>query len=469
LGIGCFFLWRNLHPEFPFFDLVAQYWPFVLIAWGLLRLIESLIWYRDGVRGSFSGGEIVLIVFLCIAGTGIWQAREHGARINFGGLDLWGMPYDYPVSAAADAAGIRHLVFENPRGNLKVTGGDVSNVAITGRKEIRGYNREEADRANGNTPVEIVRQGDRLLVRTNQDRIATNLRISDDLEVTVPHGFTVESRGAGGDYEIDDINGDVDLTSTHGDVRLERLGGNVRMDVSHSDLVRAMDVKGRIDLQGRGSDVEMENVAGQVTINGSFSGSLDFKNLAKPLQFEGTRGTELSVQGVPGNINMSLGEFNGRGITGPVRLVGRARDIKLEEFTQSAELETERGDIEITPGKLPLGTIQARSGSGKIELLLPEKASFQLDATSEHGDAVNDYSPQIHRETSGRSATLRGKIGSGPNLKLTARRGWISVRKEGTSASEDADAPERPERPEQPEAPEAPKSPKDLRDSEVKM
>ena len=67
------------------------------------------------------------------------------------------------------------------------------------------------------------------------------------------------------------------------------MGGNVRMDVSRSDLIRAMDVKGRIDLQGRGSDVELENIAGQVTISGSFSGSLNFKNLAKPLQFEGTR------------------------------------------------------------------------------------------------------------------------------------------------------------------------------------
>ena len=62
LGIGAFFLWRNLHPEAPVFDLLAQYWPFVLIAWGLLRLVEGLIWYREGVRGSFSGGEIMLAI-----------------------------------------------------------------------------------------------------------------------------------------------------------------------------------------------------------------------------------------------------------------------------------------------------------------------------------------------------------------------------------------------------------------------
>ena len=336
---------------------------------------------------------------------------------------------------------------------------------MTGRKEIRGYNRDEADRANGNTPVEIVRQGDRLVIRTNQDRVGRNQRITDDLEVTVPRGMAVESRGGNGDHEIGEIDGDVEISSTHGDVRLQKLAGNARLDIGRSDLVRALDVKGRIELQGRGGDVTMENIAGQVTINGSFSGSLEFKNLAKPLQFEGTKGTELSVQAVPGSISMDLGEFNGKGLTGPVRLVGRARDIKLGQFTQSAEVETDRGDIEITPGKLPLGAIQARSGNGKVELLLPEKATFQLEATSEHGDAVNDFSAQIRKEVTGRSATLTGKVGEGPNLKLTANRGWISVRKEGTSASQDPDD----EAPTPPKPPKAPKTPKDLRDSEIKM
>ena len=48
LLIGGLFLWRNLHPEAPVFDLLAQYWPFVLIAWGLLRLVEVLVWSREG-------------------------------------------------------------------------------------------------------------------------------------------------------------------------------------------------------------------------------------------------------------------------------------------------------------------------------------------------------------------------------------------------------------------------------------
>ena len=212
---------------------------------------------------------------------------------------------------------MNRIVFENPRGNIKVTGGDTQEVTVNGHKLIRAYARSDADRTNADTPVEIVPQGDRLLVRTNQDRAPDNQRISDDLEVTVPRGMAVEARGRSGDYEISDVAGDVELAADRGDVRLARVGGNARLDMGRSDLIRAVDVKGKLDLQGRGSDVELENIAGQVTINGGYNGTLDFKNLAKPLQFEGARNTELSVQAVPGSISMDLGEFTASGHGGP--------------------------------------------------------------------------------------------------------------------------------------------------------
>jgi len=466
LLIGGIFLWTNLHPETPIFDLLARYWPFVLIAWGLLRLVEAMIWSRGSIQYGFSGGEIVLIVFICMAGSGIWQAHEHGIRFNSRGLDWWGQQYDYSISATSPAAGMKRIVFENPRGNIKVTGTDTKDVTVNGHKLIRAYSKQDADRTNEITAVEIVPQGDRLMVRTNQDRVPNSQRMSDDLEIAIPRAMTVESRGGQGDYEVSDLDGDVELSASHGDVRIARLGGNARLDIGRSDLIRAMDVKGRFDLQGQGSDVEMENIAGQVTINGAYKGTLDFKNLSKPLQFEGLRNTELSVQAVPGRISMDLGAFTANDVVGPLRLVTRSRDIKVEKFTQSLELETERGDIELTPGTLPLAAIEARSGVGKIELVLPDKSSFQLDATAERGDAVNDFGPPIRKETEGRTTTLKGRVGDGPTIKITSNRGSIEVRKEGTTPSEIL--PDTPSG-KMPKPPMPPKPVRNLRDTEVKM
>ena len=69
--IGGVFLWRNLHPETPVFDLLAQYWPFLLIAWGLIRLLEVLLSPQQRHFG-LTGGEVVLIVFICLIGLGMF-------------------------------------------------------------------------------------------------------------------------------------------------------------------------------------------------------------------------------------------------------------------------------------------------------------------------------------------------------------------------------------------------------------
>lgn len=462
LVIGGLFLWKNLHPEAPVFELFARDWPFLLIGWGLLRLVEVLFSSDDNnYRGSFSGGEVVLVILICLAGAGMWQASQFGIHFNTGGLQWWGETFDYQFNNSGSTKGMVRVVFDNPRGNIKVIGSDTADqVTITGHKTIRAMNRNDADRTNNNTPVEIVPQGDRLLIRSNQDRSPDNQRVSDDMEVTIPRGLAVEARGSVGDYEVTAVGGDVELAGSHGDVRLSDLGGNARVEMGRSDLIRVHDVKGKLDIQGRGSDLELENIGGQVTITGGFTGTLDFKNLAKPLQFEGARNTELSAQAIPGHITMDLGSFTGANITGPVRFISGSRDIKMQQFTQSLVLETQHGDIELQPAT-PTPSIEVHSGMGRIELILPEKSTFQLEATAEHGDAINDYGPPIERESQHHSSTLKGNVGSGPSVHLTAGRGTIEVRKEGTPSSDGGTVePPRPPRP--PQA-------KDLKDSEIKM
>ena len=462
--IGGLFLWRNVHPDAPIYETIALYWPFLLILWGLLRLIE-VAWPGSPWRSGFSGGEVVLVVFICIIGSAMWAGYHNGIHWNGEGLTVFGNEYDYPVSAKAPAAGMKRIVFDVARGNIKVSGADTQEVVVSGNKVVRGFARADADRSNGSTPVEIVPEGDHLLVRANQDRVSPNQRVSDDIEVTVPRAMAVEARGRRGDFEITDVDGDVDVGGSHGDVRLSRIGGNARVEVSHSETIRAVDVKGHIDVQGEGSDLSFENVQGQVTINGAFTGTLDFKNLSKPLQFEGARNTELHVEAVPGNISMDMSEFTGNGLVGPVRLSTRSRDIKINRFSQAMTIETEHGNIELDPGA-PLPTIDARSGSGNIELTLPEKASFRLDATAEHGDATNDFGGEIQRETFGRTATLKGKVGDGPSIRLIASRGEVEVRK----SDESVRPPDSPATP--PPAPpgQQPKQPaKNLKDSETKF
>ena len=124
------------------------------------------------------------------------------------------------------------------------------------------------------------------------------------------------------------------------DVRLARIGGNARVDLRRSEVFRAAEVKGNLDLQGRGRDVELENIAGQVTISGSYSGTLAFKNLAKPLHFE-SQNTDLKVEALPGELSIDLGGVNARNVIGPMRVVTNTRDVKIEDFSNALDLESE--------------------------------------------------------------------------------------------------------------------------------
>ncbi|HTQ53212.1 MAG TPA: DUF4097 family beta strand repeat-containing protein [Bryobacteraceae bacterium] len=443
--LGAAFLVYNLRPDIQLFDLLSQYWPFLLIAWGSLRLVEVLVDYFRGnltYASGFSGGEVVLIIFMCFIGWGAFEAHSHGVHFR-PAWEAFGEHYDYNVDGQKPAGNATRVVFENNHGNLKVTGADVPNIMVTGRKTVQAVNQSEADRANGGTPLEIIAQGDAFLVRTNQDRNPTSGRISEDLEITIPLRMSVEIHGNFGDYEVDEVNGGVEVHGDRSDVRLNKVGGNARIELQRSDLVRAADLKGNLDLQGKGSDIELENIAGQVTINGSYSGSLEFKNVAKPLHFESPN-TDLRVAALPGQITMDLGELTANNLVGPVHLVTKSKDVKMEDFTDSLDLETERGDIELQPRHVPLAKIEARSHSGQITLVLPDKAAFQLTANTDHGDAVNDFGAPIQKKTDGRSSSLEGIVGQGPSIHLVTERGTVSVRKAGAD-TEDENKPDKAE------------------------
>jgi DUF4097 and DUF4098 domain-containing protein YvlB len=432
--IGAAFLTRNLWQDVPLFRLISLYWPFILIAWGVLRLVEVMV---EAARskplptGGLSGGEVALIILLCIIGSGMYAADRHGlhlAPLGTTGLEVFGEEFDYHASAQKPVTGAAHVVFENLRGNVRVNGGDEPEIKVEEHKMIRAFNKSDADQADRQSPLEIVVDGDRIVVRTNQDKISHARRVSCDLDVSVPRNATIEGRGTSGDYDVTDLAGSVDIASGNAGVRLTNIGGSAKVDLRHSDMVRVADIKGDVDIEGRGSDIELENVAGQVSINGSYSGTLQFKNLAKPLHLE-SRNTDLKVEKVPGTITMDLGEFTGTNLVGPVRLVTKSKDIHLEDFTQSLELETDRGDIELKPGKVPVAKIDARSRSGNIDLELPQSAKFELRAVTNRGEVQNEYGAPLEAETEGQGAKLKGKVGDGPVLTITTERGAVTVKK----------------------------------------
>jgi hypothetical protein len=435
--LGSLFLANSLNPEMPLFRLIALYWPFVLVGWGALRLLEILVLalLRKPYPAGIGGGEIALIVLICLAGTAMYSFHRHfeHARIRVGPwgpktLELFGEEHEYPIETEQAAASIKRLVVDHGRGSIRITGGDAAVLRVTGRKSVRAYDKDAADRTDQRTPVEIAIEGDRAVVRARQERASGNVRISADIEIIVPRGVAVEARGQSGDIDVTQVAGPVTIDSDSGSVKVERAAGDVRIMTRRSDLIRIVDVKGNLEAESRGNDIELENITGEVRIRGSYGGTLQFQNLAKPMIFE-SRQTEMRLAALPGRISMDLSRLSGSKIVGPFRLVTQSRDIQIEDVVNAVEVDTERGDIEIRSLRTPLARIEVRSKSGNIEVALPEKAAFQLDASTERGEARNDFGPAITITRDGAAAAMKGSVGNGPLVKLSTERGSVAVRR----------------------------------------
>ncbi len=437
IAIGALFLARNMYPELPLLDYLARYWPFLLVVWGVLRLAEVLFWVATDkpipARGV-SGGEWVLVIFLCLLGASVHAARgvtEWWPRngVMIGGLDMFGESYDYPIGGEKQTSKTPHIVIESFRGNAKITGIDGDTVKVSGTRSIKSLDQNGADAANRDAGFELAGDSNEVIVRNNQDRLnGGRVRISAEMEIMVPKGATIEAHGRLGDFDITDVNGSVTIDSDNAGVRLQNIGGDARIDLRRSDIVRAVNVKGIFDLKGHGQDVDLQNIEGQVTVNGAYSGEIQLHNLSKPVRFN-CQGIELSAEKLPGDVKMGLGDLTASNLVGPVHISGRSRDVTVSDFTNSLEIVIDRGDITLRPGLLPLARIDAQTRSGDITLALPAAAKFDLTASTSHGDVTNDFGSPIRTQSAGRGQELRGTVAGGPAVTLHTDRGPVTVQK----------------------------------------
>lgn len=434
IAIGGLFLARNIYPEMPLLDYLSRYWPLILIAWGLLRIIEIVSWAASSkpipARG-ISGGEWVLIVFLCLFGASLHAVRgfsnwwpDHMAQLNGLGF-LGGERYEYPVSAEKACSRTPHIVLEDFRGDAKINGLDANDdeVRVTGHKTIRSMDQTQADKTNQGAPLEISGDANNLVIRIREDQA----RITATLEISVPKGSSIEVHGRTGDLDINDIAGSVAIASDNAGVRLKNIGGAARVELSRSDVVHMSGVKGDVEIKGHGADIELEDIAGTVNVDGTYNGTIELRKLAKPLRLNSPR-TNLSIEAVPGEVSMSLGNFNGSKLTGPMHLTSRSNDVEISDFSGPLDISVDRGDLNLSPS-LPLGSIQAHLRSGDIRLSLPAAAQFSLSASTNNGDISNPFGGGFKVEASGRRGNLRGSVGTGPAIELETQRGDITVQK----------------------------------------
>lgn len=458
IGVGAIFLWQNFNSSIHPWQIIAKFWPILIIFWGISKLVDYIQAqaHPEAVAPPlFSASEVILLVLILALGTLVskivlrpWQ-QWTGIDVDDEGVaGLFLNSYTYTKTISLPSQAQPHLVLVDRRGDIEVRASDHATMDGVVKETIWAPSEAEARKLSDQLKVEITEQAGRNLFQTNLDSLpdaGRNVRL--DISLRVPIATSSELTTERGDLIVGGVKGEQDLTARHGDVHVSGVEGLVRINKS-GGLTEVRDLKGSLEVEGRGNDVDISNVTGTATFNGEFSGTVQFRNIAQTLRYTSSR-TDMTAQKLSGRLSMEVGSLDLKGIDGPLEVSTRQKDITLSDFQHSVKITDNNGEVELRTPVPPTHPIDVDLKKGGIELALPSNSNFQIEATAPHGEVECDFSGsglKVMKE--GDNPAISGSYGKGgPLIRLTTEYGAIRLLHESSRPPAPPAPPAPPKKP----------------------
>jgi DUF4097 and DUF4098 domain-containing protein YvlB len=128
-----------------------------------------------------------------------------------------------------------------------------------------------------------------------------------------------------------------------------------------------------------------------------------------------------------GDVQLESDNLRANNLNGPVRIQTRSKDVHLTGVNGSVRIENANGSVNVQPSRL--GEIDIANRRGEVEVALPPRAGFQMEAVAQRGEIQSDFDGiQITSEDS-RSHAAGAVNGGGPKVQINARDGDVRIRK----------------------------------------
>jgi hypothetical protein len=197
-------------------------------------------------------------------------------------------------TANSPGPNIERVVIEAGAGDLVVTGGQGSDVAVAGRACA-----STAELLDG-SKLEIRRDGNTVYVRTVlpeiNDRIFGNRYAYIDVKVDVPKSATLKIDDSSGDMEVTDVQA-ASIADSSGDQHVERIAGNLDVADSSGEIKIAR-VGGELKLKDSSGDVDVDDVQGDVIVDIDSSGDLDIRHVAGTVHVRNDSSGDIQIEDV---------------------------------------------------------------------------------------------------------------------------------------------------------------------------
>lgn len=443
----------SLHNVWLWF---GHYWPVLLIVLGLVKLAEHYQAQRSGSRSTGLGvGGAFLIVMLIVFGLIAtqtsrvdWEELRNGMHIDDD--SDWGIfeghAYTYDDHLEQDFPAGAMLRVTDVRGAVNVTTSDAAKIQVVVRKNIRAESQNEADRWNGNTKPDIKVSGNVVTLNANNQGGGDH-SITIDMDISIPRNAAVSITNRFGDVSILGRDGDIEISNQKGDVSVTDVKGKVTLNLENSSA-RISQITGDVSAEGRVKDISLDTIKGTARLNGDFSENVDLSKISKTITLKSAR-TDIEIAKLDGELSLDAHDLRANTVTGPFRLLTKFKDIRLDGISGDLRLENEDGAVEVQMTKM--GAVQIDNRRSDIEIYLPDKAGFQVNAQTKNGEIQSDFTG-LNVSNGDERATASGSVGGGgPHLVVNNEHGAIEIRKRSMIA-ERPDSPEKPAKPDTPEA-----------------
>jgi hypothetical protein len=416
--LGVVFLLGNLHMLSWFRIVVwfSHYWPVLLILWGVIKLIEHYRAQREGTRASGIGaGGVLLLVLIVVFGLMATQAE----RVNWSGLkdnfnfddsdfdNIFGETYNYNDHLEQNFAAGASLKVLDDHGAVSVHPSDDNNITVMVRKRVGADNQDDANKYDRETRPTITTIGGLVTVDAKTSA-AGDHPVETDLDISVPRKAPVSIASRRGDISVVDRDANVDISSQHADTSVENVSGNVKITQEKGSL-KIEQVAGDVHVDGRLDEVSVSDVKGSAQLDGGFDESVKLERISKTVSFKSSR-TDMEFSRIDGSLDLDSDDLHAETIAGPVHLITRSKNVRLEEVSGDLRLQDDNGTVEV--GMRNVGNVQIDSRNGDVQLSLPERAGFRIDARARDGEIQSEF-PEIKINSDEHESRASGTVGNG--------------------------------------------------------
>ncbi len=419
--------------------LFAHYWPALLILWGVVKLIEYQQAQRDGVpaRGIGVGGVflVIFIVFFGLIATHVERFHWNDIRDNLNIDDsdfnnVFGETFNFDDHLEQVVPpNVTSLRVNNDHGAVRVNVADDNKITVVVRKRVGAENQADADKYNGETKPVISPAGSGWTLDAKTQG-AGDHPVQTDLEISIPRKMELHIVSRRGDVSVSGRDGDVDISNQHGDVSVEDVVGNVKLNLEKSSL-KAEQITGDVHIGGRLNEVSVTDIKGAAQLEGEFMESVKLAHISKNVAFKSSR-TDMEFSRIDGELDLDSDDLHAEQVTGPVHLTTRSKQIRLEEVSGDVRLQDENGGV--TVSMRSLGNVQIDSRNGDVQLDIPEKAGFHVDARTRDGEIKSDF-PELSVVNGDREAKATGSVGNASShIVINNEHDGIEIRRASASA-----------------------------------